>query len=201
MPIIEDSPYRDLRYEGETIPAIYALDQRRDGGHVIGLYTFSKLFCPGIRVGFNIGPGEVITRMTHIKEGGILNTPKWNQDMCTAFLDDPGLDQHLEGCRTYYREKLAVFLDTMAAHFPPDSGVSWTRPEGGLFLWVTVPEHIDTDELFFEAIEHKVAFVPGALFYGENPERNHMRINFSFVSKDQLAEAVERLAACIKKRL
>jgi 2-aminoadipate transaminase len=201
VPIVEDSPYRDLRYAGQSIPAIYTLDQRRGGGHVIGLYTFSKLFCPGLRVGFNIGPAEVITRMTHIKEGGILNTPKWNQDMCTAFLEDPGLEAHLEGCRSYYREKLAVFLDTMAAHFPPETGVTWTKPEGGLFLWVSVPAHIDTAELFFEAIRHKVAFVPGEQFYGENPEINHMRINFSFVSKEQLAVAVERLADCIKKRL
>lgn len=201
VPIVEDSPYRDLRYAGESIPAIYSLDQRRDGGHVIGLYTFSKLFCPGIRVGFNIGPSDVIRQMTHIKEGGILNTPKWNQDMCTAFLEDPGLEQHLENCRSYYREKLAVFLDTMAEHFSPDTGVRWTTPLGGLFLWVTVPEHIDTDELFFDAIQHKVAFVPGALFYGENPERNHMRINFSYVSKEQLAEAVKRLADCVKNRL
>jgi len=201
VPIVEDSPYRDLRYSGETIPAIFALDQQRDGGHVIGLYTFSKLFCPGMRVGFNIGPQEVIKQMTHIKEGNILNTPKWNQDMCLAFLEDMGLEQHLENCRSYYREKLGVFLDTMAEHFPPETGVSWTRPEGGLFLWVTVPAHIDTQELFFEAIEHKVAFVPGEQFYGENPERNHMRINFSFVSKEQLAIAVARLAACIKKRL
>jgi len=201
VPIVEDSPYRDLRYSGETIPAIFALDQQRDGGHVIGLYTFSKLFCPGMRVGFNIGPREVIKQMTHIKEGNILNTPKWNQDMCLAFLEDMGLEQHLENCRSYYREKLGVFLDTMAEHFPPETGVSWTRPEGGLFLWVTVPAHIDTQELFFEAIEHKVAFVPGEQFYGENPERNHMRINFSFVSKEQLAIAVARLAACIKKRL
>ena len=89
----------------------------------------------------------------------------------------------------------------MASHFPPGSGVSWTHPEGGLFLWVSVPEHIDTDELFFDAIRHKVAFVPGALFYGDNPERNHMRINFSFVSKEQLAVAVQRLAECIKERL
>jgi 2-aminoadipate transaminase len=201
VPIIEDSPYRDLRYAGETIPALYALDQQRDGGHVLGVYTFSKLFCPGVRVGFNIGPAEVIARMTHIKEGAILNTPKWNQDMCTAFLEDPKLEQHLSGCRAYYREKLAVFIDTMATHFPPGSGVSWTHPEGGLFLWVSVPEHIDTDELFFDAIRHKVAFVPGALFYGDNPERNHMRINFSFVSKEQLAVAVQRLAECIKERL
>jgi 2-aminoadipate transaminase len=201
VPILEDSPYRDLRYSGETIPAIYSLDQRRGGGHVIGLYTFSKIFCPGIRVGFNIGPAAVIEGMTHIKEGGILNTPKWNQDMCTAFLEDPGLEDHLSSCRSYYREKLSVFLETMDEHLPPDTGVNWTRPEGGLFLWVTVPDHIDTDELFFEAIEHKVAFVPGALFFGERPERNHMRINFSFVSKDQLAEAVRRLAAVIKRRL
>ncbi len=201
VPIVEDSPYRDLRYRGETVPALFGLDQQRGGGHVVGLYTFSKLFCPGVRVGFNIGPPEVITRMTHIKEGAILNTPKWNQDMCTAFLTEWDLDDHLEHCRTYYREKLDVFLGTMAEHFPPETGVTWTVPEGGLFLWVTVPENIDTDELFFEAIEHKVAFVPGAQFYGENPERNHMRINFSFVSKEDLAEAVGRLAACIKNRL
>jgi 2-aminoadipate transaminase len=201
VPIVEDSPYRDLRYSGESIPAIFTLDQQRDGNHVIGLYTFSKLFCPGMRVGFNIGPSEVITRMTHIKEGNILNTPKWNQDMCLAFLEDMDLERHLEDCRIYYREKLDVFLETMAEHFPPDTGVRWTRPEGGLFLWVTLPDHIDTGELFFEAIEHKVAFVPGEQFYGENPEHNHMRVNFSYVSKEQLAVAVERLAVCIKKRL
>lgn len=201
VPIVEDSPYRDLRYSGETVPAIFTLDQQRDGDHVIGLYTFSKLFCPGMRVGFNIGPPEVVTRMTHIKEGNVLNTPKWNQDMCLAFLEDMDLEQHLENCRSYYRAKLAVFLDTMAENFPPGTGVRWTRPQGGLFLWVSLPPQIDTGELFFEAIEHKVAFVPGEQFYGEKPEHNHMRINFSFVSKDQLAVAVERLAECIKKRL
>jgi 2-aminoadipate transaminase len=201
LPIIEDSPYRDLRYRGETIPAIFALDQKRGGGHVIGLYTFSKLFCPGVRVGFNIGPPEVVTRMTHIKEGAILNTPKWNQDMCTAFLTEWDLEDHLENCRSYYREKLDVFLNTMADHFPPETGVTWTVPEGGLFLWVSVPAHIDTAKLFFDAIEHKVAFVPGEQFYGENPERNHMRINFSFVSKEDLAEAVRRLADCVKNKI
>ena len=201
VPIVEDSPYRDLRYAGETIPAIYTLDQERGGGHVIGLYTFSKLFCPGMRVGFNIGPPEVVTRMTHIKEGNILNTPKYNQDMCTAFLEEMGFETHIASCRDYYREKLGIFLETMAAYFPPETGVRWTRPDGGLFLWVSVPESIDTAELFFDAIEHKVAFVPGEQFYGENPERNHMRINFSFVSKEDLAEAVKRLADCIKKRL
>ncbi len=201
VPIVEDSPYRDLRYQGETIPAIFTLDQRREGGRVIGLYTFSKLFCPGMRVGFNIGPAAVIERMTHIKEGNILNTPKYNQDICTAFLEDMNFEAHISKCQDYYREKLAIFLETMEEYFPPEMGVTWTLPEGGLFLWVTLPGHIDTDELFFDAIEHKVAFVPGEQFYGEKPDHNHMRINFSFVSKEQLAEAVKRLAECIRKRL
>jgi len=162
VPVVEDSPYRDLRYFGETIPSIYALDQQREGNHVIGLYTFSKLFCPGIRVGFNIGPGEVIEKMTNIKEGNILNTPKYNQDLCTAFLTEMDLEAHISKCRDYYREKLNLFLDTLKTYFPESTGVSWTKPEGGLFLWVTVPEHVDTQCLFSEAIKFKVAFVPGS---------------------------------------
>jgi len=201
IPIIEDSPYRDLRYYGKTIPSIYELDQRRESGNVIGLFTFSKLFCPGVRVGFNIGPKDVIARMTNIKEGNVLNTPKYNQDMCAAFLTEMNYEPHLEKCRNYYREKLKVFLQTMEKYFPAEMGVTWTKPEGGLFLWVTVPKHIDTYELFYEAMKFKVAFVPGSTFYGENPAKNHMRINFSFASKEQLAEAVKRLSSCIKSKL
>ena len=201
IPIVEDSPYRDLRYSGKRIPSIYGLDQEQNGGNVIGLYTFSKLFCPGLRIGFNIGPKAVIDQMLNIKEGSILITPKYNQDMCTAFLTEMGMDGYLEKCRHYYREKLDVFLKTMETYFPEDMGVTWTKPEGGLFLWVTVPKHIDTKELFFEAIKHKVAFVPGQEFYAENPSKNHMRINFSYASKEQLTEAVKRLSKCIKSQL
>ena len=201
VPILEDSPYRDLRYYGETIPSIYSLAQLRGLHNVMGLYTFSKLFCPGLRVGFNIGPPEVIANMTNIKEGNVLNTPKFNQDMCAAFLTEMEMEKHLAKCRDYYREKLEVFLGTMERCFPPDMGVTWTRPRGGLFLWVTLPEEIDTHELFYDAIEFKVAFVPGDVFYGEAPARNHMRINFSFASKEQLATAVERLSDCIRSRL
>jgi len=201
IPIVEDSPYRDLRYRGKPVPSIFSLDQQNGGANVIGLYTFSKIFCPGIRVGFNIGPADVISRMTNIKEANILNTPKFNQDMCTEFLTRMDYDRHIEKCIQYYREKLDVFLQTMEAYFPPELGVTWTKPEGGLFLWVTVPENIDTDKLFMEAIKYKVAFVPGKVFYGENPSKNHMRINFSFASKEQLAEAVKRLAKCFKAQL
>ena len=203
VPIIEDSPYRDLRYYGDPIPSIYSLDQKHNtgGGNVIGLYTFSKIFCPGLRVGFYIVPPEVIKKMTNIKEGNILNTPKYNQDLCMAFLTEMDLDAHFEKCKKYYREKLQVFLKTMEEYFPKETGVTWTTSEGGLFLWVSVPEHIDTNELFFEAIKYKVAFVPGEQFYGENPAKNHLRINFSYASKEQLAEAIKRLADCIKPLL
>lgn len=201
IPVVEDSPYRDFRYYGTSIPSIYSLDQEREGGHVIGLYTFSKLFCPGIRVGFSIGPSDVIRAMMNIKEGNVLNTPKYNQDLCTAFLTRMDLDAHLQKCIAYYREKMDVFLETMTSHFPSDWGVTWTRPEGGLFLWVTVPERIDTKELFYEAVKFKVAFVPGEVFYGENPSNHHMRINFSYATKEQLAEAVKRLAECIQTQI
>lgn len=200
IPIVEDSPYRDLRYAGETIPSLFSLDQQlyKGGGNVIGLYTFSKIFCPGLRVGFNIGHPEAIKKMTNIKEGNVLNTPKYNQDLCTAAITKMDFDAHIAKCKAYYSEKLELFLDTMEKYFPAESGVTWTTSEGGLFLWVTVPDHIDTARLFFEAIKHKVAFVPGEQFYGENPEKNHMRINFSFSTKEQLKEAVKRLSDCIR---
>jgi 2-aminoadipate transaminase len=198
LPILEDSPYRDLRYYGTSEPSIFSLDQKRNGGNVIGLYTFSKLFCPGMRVGFNIGPKDVIEKMTNIKEGSTLNTPKYNQDMCTVFLNEMDWTAHLEKCRAYYREKLALILKALDSCFPEDMGVTWTKPRGGLFLWLTLPQHINTYDLFYEALKFKVAFVPGEVFYGETPEKNHMRINFSYPSKEQLTEGIKRLSDCVK---
>ncbi|MBN2858389.1 MAG: PLP-dependent aminotransferase family protein [Candidatus Delongbacteria bacterium] len=200
IPVIEDSPYKDLRYQGKIPPSIFSIDQKKyKGTNVIGLYTFSKIFCPGMRVGFNIGPAEVIKKMCNIKEGNILNTPKYNQDICAAYLTEMDLEKHFENCRNYYRDKLKLFLATMDKYFPKSSGVSWTKPEGGLFLWVTVPEHIDTEKLFYQAVEkYNVAFVPGWQFYGGKPANNHMRLNFSYSSKEQLVEAIKRLAKCIK---
>ena len=201
IPIIEDSPYRDLRYHGESIPSIFSLDQKRGGSNVIGLYTFSKIFCPGIRVGFSIGAKEVIEKMGNIKGGNVLNTPKYNQDLCTAFLTEMDYDAHMGKCKLYYSEKLNVFLQSMETYFPSEWGVEWTKPEGGLFLWVSLPKQIDTMNLFYEAIKYKVAFVPGEVFYGENVSTNHMRINFSFASKKQIAEAVKRLAECVETQI
>jgi 2-aminoadipate transaminase len=200
IPIVEDSPYRELRYRGEHLPAIYSLDENR--GNVIGLYTFSKILCPGLRVGFNIGPRDVIQKFSFIKGANILNTPKLNQDICRSFLGEYDLDAHFSRVRKYYTEKLDFFLEAMEKNFPPEMGVTWTKPEGGLFLWITVPEKINTLDLFYKAIEEKVAFVPGEVFYPEGyKKRNAMRINFSYPTKEQIIEGVQRLSSTVRKSL
>ena len=198
IPLVEDSPYRELRYKGEHLPSIYSLDKNE--GNVIGTYTFSKILCPGIRVGFNIGPPEVIQKFSFIKGANILNTPKLNQDICTAFLREYDLDAHFKKVVDYYREKLDFFRDALEENFPEETGVKWIEPEGGLFLWITVPEEINTLELFYLAIEEKVAFVPSEVFYPEGLRRHDaMRINFSYPTKDEIVEGVKRLSSVIKK--
>jgi len=198
IPIVEDSPYRELRYKGEHLPSIYSLDKNQ--GNVIGLYTFSKILCPGLRVGFNIGPPEVIKKFAFIKGANILNTPKLNQDICTAFLREYDLDAHFQKAKKYYSEKLNFFLEAMEENFPKDTGVKWTKPEGGLFLWITVPEELNTLDLFYLAIEEKVAFVPGEVFYPKGLRKyNTMRINFSFPTREEIVEGVRRLSRTIER--
>ena len=198
IPIVEDSPYRELRYRGQHIPSIYSLDKNQ--GNVMGIFTFSKILCPGIRVGFNIAPPEVIDKFSFIKGANILCTPKLNQDICTRFLREYDLDAHFKRIRNYYSEKLKFFLEAMEENFPADMGVEWTKPDGGLFLWITVPEHINTSELFFMAIKEKVAFVPGEACYPKGYlKHNTMRVNFSYPTKDEIIEGVRRLSTAIKK--
>jgi len=200
IPIVEDSPYRELRYRGEQIPSIYSLDN--NSGNVIGIYTFSKILCPGIRVGFNIGPPDMIKKFSFIKGANILNTPKLNQDICRIFLNEYDLRSHFERAIAYYDEKLDFFLNAMEENFPADSEVKWTEPEGGLFLWITMPETINTHDLFYMAIKEKVAFVPGEVFYPEGLRKyNTMRINFSYPTKSQILEGVKRLKSVIQKYL
>lgn len=200
IPLVEDSPYRALRYRGQSLPSVYALDRNR--GNVIGVYTFSKILCPGIRVGFNIGPPGVIQKFSFIKGANILNTPKLNQDICTAFLQESDLEAHFRKAREYYSKKLSFFLTAMDENFPPELGVQWTKPEGGLFLWISVPEQINTLDLFHRAIEEKVAFVPGEVCYPKGYQKNNtMRINFSYPTKDQIIEGVRRLSRVVHKAL
>jgi len=198
IPLVEDSPYRELRYKGKNIPSIYSLDKNQ--GNVIGVYTFSKILCPGIRVGFNIGQPEIIRKFNAIKSANILNTPKLNQDICTIFLRECDLDAHFKKAVAYYSQKLDFFLRAMEENFSDDTGAKWTRPEGGLFLWVEVPEEINTLELFYMALEEKVAFVPGEVFYPKALRKyNTIRVNFSYPTREEIFVGVKRLSSVIKK--
>jgi len=198
IPLVEDSPYRELRYKGKSLPSIYSLDKNQ--GNVIGVYTFSKILCPGIRVGFNIGPPEIIKKFNAIKSANILNTPKLNQDICTTFLRECDLDAHFKKAISYYSQKLDFFLKAMEEDFSEDMGAKWTKPDGGLFLWIEVPEEINTLELYYMALEEKVAFVPGEVFYPKGFRKyNTMRVNFSYPTKDEILEGVKRLSSVIKK--
>jgi 2-aminoadipate transaminase len=198
IPLVEDSPYRELRYKGKNLPSIYSLDKNQ--GNVIGVYTFSKILCPGIRVGFNIGPPEIIKKFNAIKSANILNTPKLNQDICTIFLRECDLDAHFKKAIGFYSQKLDFFLKAIEENFSEDMGAKWTKPDGGLFLWIEVPEEINTLELYYMALEEKVAFVPGEVFYPKGFRKyNTMRVNFSYPTKDEIFEGVKRLSSVIKK--
>ncbi len=207
VPIIEDDPYGQLRYEGEHLPPLVLLDRenlRRDNGYSIGnviyLSTFSKTLAPGIRLGWMVAPPDVISKFVQLKQGADLHTSSFTQAVAYEVARDGFLDEHVRLIRKIYRERRDVMLNALSEHFPPE--VTWTHPQGGLFLWVTLPEGTDCEKLFRTAVDHNVAFVPGDSFYASNYAASpHMRLNFSNATPDQIREGIRRLGAAIKQQL
>lgn len=209
IPIIEDDPYGELRYEGEHLPPLVLLDSERlnhrdelderEGfyrGNVIYMSTFSKTLAPGLRLGWIVAPTTVVQRAVMAKQGMDLHTSTFAQMVAYEVLSQEGFPKaHVRRIRQVYMERRDVMLAAMARYFPPE--VTWTRPEGGLFLWVTLPESIDEGELFNRALEHKVAFVPGAAFYPYEEYRNHFRLNFSNATPDRIEIGIQRLGQAI----
>lgn len=196
--IVEDSPYRQVRFEGEAPQTFYKLDQGR--GNVITLFTFSKVFVPGFRLGYVLGPAEVIQKFVVLKQAMDLCTSPILQLATAAYLKGGHLMRHVDDVVKVYREKRDLMLKLLSEHMP--EGVKWTRPEGGLFLWVTLPEQIDTQAMLKTALEQHVAYVAGVDFYPPRDARkNDMRLNFSYSSPEQIKEGVKRLAATIKRCL
>ncbi|MGC9336865.1 MAG: PLP-dependent aminotransferase family protein [Candidatus Cloacimonadia bacterium] len=191
--IIEDSPYRELRFEGESVPTLYSLDNQ---GQVILLGTFSKIFAPGFRIGWILANPSIIEKIVIAKQSADLCSPPFSQRIIARFMEKGYLYRNIEKIIKMYRQKRDWMMEAFEKYMP--EGVTWTRPEGGLFLLVTVPEHIDTDELFHQAIEHNVAFVIGSAFHCDDSGHNTMRINFSYPSQQQIDEGVKRLAQAIK---
>ena len=206
VPIVEDDPYGQLRYEGEHLPSIVVLDsQIRDsgdrcyGGNVIYLSTFSKTLSPGLRLAWVVAPPEVIRKLVNAKQGADLHTATFNQLVAYEVARAGFLDQHIKLIRKVYGERRDVMLGAMDAYFPP--GVEWTHPEGGLFLWGTLPEDLSAADVLKQAIEQKVAFVPGAPFHTSGGGHNTMRINFSNATPEKIREGIARLGRVIYEKM
>jgi 2-aminoadipate transaminase len=202
-PILEDDPYGQLRYEGEHLPPLVALDaqfrSRADepySGNVIYLSTFSKTLSPGIRLGWIVAPGEIIKRLVMAKQGTDLHTSTVNQIVAYEASKGGFLDQHVKTIRAIYRERRDTMLRALQQHFPP--GITWTKPQGGLFLWLTFPAGMDAAKILEAAVARKVAFVPGESFFTDGGGKNTARLNFSNATPEQIEEGVRRLAACLE---
>ncbi len=208
IPIIEDDPYGQLRYEGEHLAPLVVLDRenlRRDNGFALGnviyLSTFSKTLAPGIRLAWIVAPEDVIGKLVQLKQAADLHTSTFNQFVAYEVARDGFLDQHVKLIRRVYRERRDVMLQALQEFFPPE--VTWTHPQGGLFLWVTMPHGTDGQELFHAALAQDVAFVPGDCFYANESEEGcrHMRLNFSYSKPEQIREGVRRLSVAVKTQL
>jgi 2-aminoadipate transaminase len=208
IPIIEDDPYGQLRYEGEHIAPLVVLDRenlRRDNGFTLGnviyLSTFSKTLAPGIRLAWIVAPGDVISRLVLLKQAADLHTSSFIQMVAYEVAKDGFLDQHVKLIRQVYRERRDAMLNALEELFPAE--VEWTHPKGGLFLWVTVPKQVDCRLLFRAALAEDVAFVPGDCFYANDALEGcrHMRLNFSFSEPEQIREGIRRLSVAVKMQL
>lgn len=204
VPIIEDDPYGQLRYEGDHLPALFVIDNEVQGhngvpysGNVIYLSTFSKTLAPGLRLGWVIAPVEVIKKLVQAKQGSDLHTSTFTQMVAYEVARGGFLDRHVRFIRQVYRERRDAMLDALERYFP--EGIRWTHPQGGLFLWVILPEDLDASEILKEAIKEKVAFVPGVAFYADGSGRNTMRLNFSYMTPDKIEEGIKRLARVLER--
>ena len=206
VPIVEDDPYGQLRYDGEHIPSVATLDSRYRNedngeytGNVIYLSTFSKLLAPGLRLAWVIAPPQVIRRLVMTKQAADLHTSSFNQHVAYEVAKGGFLDEHVKVIRATYKERRDVMLELMDELFPSD--VRWTRPQGDMFLWGMMPENVDAAEVLKVAIDRKVAFVPGAAFHPNGGGKNTMRLNFSFSSPENIREGISRLALTLKEAL
>jgi 2-aminoadipate transaminase len=204
VPLIEDDPYGQLRYEGEHIQSLVHLDSEfrgHDGdcysGNVIYLSTFSKLLAPGLRLAWVIAPTEVIRKLVMTKQAADLHTSSFNQYVAYEVGKGGFLDEHVKFIRDVYRERRDVMLEMMEEMFPPE--VHWTRPAGGMFLWGIMPEGLDSAQLLKVALQRKVAFVPGASFHANGGGANTMRLNFSYSSPEVIREGITRLGLTLKE--
>jgi 2-aminoadipate transaminase len=191
LPLIEDDPYGALSYKGEPYPKLLNMNP----GGVIYMGSFSKVLTPGIRLGYVVAPLPLVRRLELAKQAADLHTSQLTQMVVHEVIKDGFLERHIPTIRTLYANQCQAMLDAMAECFP--AGVHWTRPEGGMFIWVTLPSHIDAMKLLDQALAARVAFVPGAPFYANEPEINTLRLSFVTVSPERIREGIAILGKLI----
>ncbi len=210
IPIIEDDPYGQLRYEGDHIKPLVTIDAEclecnhngKYTGNVIYLSTFSKTLAPGLRLGWIVAPKEVIHRFVQAKQGTDLQSSTFDQMVAYEVGHGGFIDRHVHRIREVYGHRRDVMLRALEKAFPdPSQGVRWTHPQGGLFLWATLPEWMDTGELLKEAVKEKVAFVPGTPFFPGGGGANTMRLNFSNAVDEQIEAGIARLGRVIERQI
>jgi DNA-binding transcriptional MocR family regulator len=194
--IVEDCPYGELRFHGHEVPPVKSFDEE---GRVIYLGTFSKVFCPGLRIGWVVAHRHLIERYVLAKQGTDLHTSTLSQRQLAVYLTRHDLDEAINTIRETYRERRDIMLRTLDAEMP--DGVSYTRPDGGLFLWAELPEHLDARQLLLRCIENKVAFVPGGSFFPNGGHENTLRLAFSTMSPERIEEGIRRLARVLREQL
>ena len=190
--IVEDSPYRELRYSGEAVTSIRELAPER----TLQLGSFSKIFAPGFRLGWIIGPEELLEQIYVCKQCLDLCPPVLDQYLAAEFLGSGLLDANLEKSVAEYRRRRDLMVSLLEKYMP--SGVSWTYPDGGLFLWLTLPPAVDTVALYDKALAAGVAYVAGSFFYTDGSHRNTMRLNFSFVDEAKMEPGIKLLAGLVR---
>lgn len=192
IPIVDDNPYGDVRFAGKPLPTLKSFG----GDEVIALRTFSKTLTPGLRIAWMNGPKWVIDQFEKVKQCADLHTSTFGQFLVYEYVSQGLLEPHIERIKEDYRSKRDVMLESMQDLFP--DGITWTTPEGGLFLWVTLPKGLSSKTLFAKAVEQKVAYVPGQPFFPHGEGENTLRMNFSNANHDQIREGVKRLAGVFK---
>jgi len=195
LPILEDQPYRELRYDGEQLTTIWELARKEynDPDLVTICKSFSKILGPGMRLGYIMGPSDVVGQMVKWAQKITVSPDCTTQRVAARFIEKGHMNGHIAKIIELYRPRRDAMLNALKAHMP--ASVKWTVPEGGMFIWVTFPDEVDTDAILVRAVENKVAFIPGSKFYtGGIVKKNELRLNFSYTSLDLIEEGIKRLS-------
>ena len=194
LPVLEDNPYGELRFEGVIQPSLKSMDTKN---LVMFLGTFSKIFCPGLRLGWVAANPELLSEFIKIKQSADLHTSNFDQGIADSYMENYDLDDHVEQIKALYKKRRDCIIKAMEENFT--DGTTWTHPEGGLFLWLTFPEGVSATNIFRKCIEKKVAGVVGDAFFPNQKTDRNMRINYSNMPEDKIIEGIKRMAQALSE--